>query len=291
MITSPLRTLVALLALTSIASSQQVDPDTTSIRPFLNQATVVPFSSNYTLASEVCVDHDGISTFTTADMHGIDNGYTVGVASFTIDLSNEPSAFWDFDGGASYLDAMDIVVGATNYAGVITTNAASSSGHPAALTIDFTPPLAPGEFMRFGADTDFFALDDGGSFATVPAVTTISFADSSTCGIPYVFISSSLSEGCCSPSGLTLTTSGTCPGFTTISVTGGPGSNALLSGVAGSFTVLGGTCAGTTVDIATPTFRGIIGSSLTVTLPAGACGLTIQVVDVTTCEVSNAVVL
>lgn len=77
----------------------------------------------------------------------------------------------------------------------------------------------------------------------------------------------------------------------------GDGPSGPTLAVSGSFTIAGGTCAGTTLDIGAPTLAGIFGAdasgtlSLTVTLPAGVCGLTVQAVDTSTCSASNSAVL
>ncbi len=97
------------------------------------------------------------------------------------------------------------------------------------------------------------------------------------------------------PSGPTLAITGSCPGLTTIDVTGANAfaGIALTYGAAGSFTIPSGGCAGTVLDINGPTLAGIFGAdasgslSISVTLPAGVCGLTVQAVDTNDCSVSN----
>lgn len=98
--------------------------------------------------------------------------------------------------------------------------------------------------------------------------------------------------------GLSLSKSGTCPGIVQISLSGATagGGVAFAFGPAGSFT-LPGACAGTVIDISSPTLAGIFtadGSgnvSASPNLPAGLCGLTLQAVDLTSCSVSNTVIL
>ena len=99
--------------------------------------------------------------------------------------------------------------------------------------------------------------------------------------------------------GLTLSATGICPGSTTFDIAGATafGGVALAYGVAGSFTIPGATCAGVVLDIPSPTLAVILTAdlngdvSLTTNLPSGACGLTVQVVDLTSCTASNAIVL
>jgi hypothetical protein len=99
--------------------------------------------------------------------------------------------------------------------------------------------------------------------------------------------------------GLTLSASGVCPGPVQISLSGATanGDVAFAYGPAGSFVIPSGVCIGTSIDIGSPTLAGIFSAdasgnySIAPTLPAGLCGLTLQAVDMTTCAVSNAVVL
>lgn len=101
------------------------------------------------------------------------------------------------------------------------------------------------------------------------------------------------------PAGPLLTRSGACPGPVTLSV-GGVTANAgvvLLHGSAGATTKPAGLCAGTTVALAQPRVAAMLtadaagAASLTVNLPAGACGRTLQAVDAATCAVTNPLVL
>ena len=101
------------------------------------------------------------------------------------------------------------------------------------------------------------------------------------------------------PSGPTLSVAGTCPGLNTFTVSGSDpfGPIGIVYGPAGAFTVGGGACAGLTLDIAVPTIAGIFvgdaagGLTFSATLPAGACGATVQAVDVNNCAPSNTEVL
>lgn len=100
--------------------------------------------------------------------------------------------------------------------------------------------------------------------------------------------------------GFTLSITGTCPGSMAISVSGASvnGSVALAYGNAGSWTIPNGPCAGTVLDLAgVPTLAGFFNADAVGTLilapnvPAGLCGKTLQAVDMTTCTVSNPVIL
>ncbi|MDA0667676.1 MAG: hypothetical protein O3A50_07855 [Planctomycetota bacterium] len=99
--------------------------------------------------------------------------------------------------------------------------------------------------------------------------------------------------------GFTLSASGVCPGPIQISLSGASanGAVAFAYGPAGSFVIPSSACAGTSINIASPTLAGIFSAdasgnfSVAPSLPAGLCGLTLQAVDMTTCGVSNAVVL
>jgi len=97
------------------------------------------------------------------------------------------------------------------------------------------------------------------------------------------------------PTGPSLTITGACPGLLTFDVTGGTpfGGIALAYGPAGSFTIGGGACAGTTLGISGPTLAGVFGADLngdlnfSATVPGGVCGLTVQAVDLGSCAASN----
>lgn len=101
------------------------------------------------------------------------------------------------------------------------------------------------------------------------------------------------------PSGPQLAKSGSCPGPVTLSITGATpnGSVALVHGPAGSWTKPGGTCAGVTLAMNPPTLGGFVSmngtgaGALSFTAPAGACGLTVQGVDIATCTPTNAITL
>lgn len=96
--------------------------------------------------------------------------------------------------------------------------------------------------------------------------------------------------------GLTLTVEGACPGDAMITVAGGTPNGRLVmmfSDAAGNEQLPGGPCAGMETGlemINILTFFDLDGSggaTLTPTLPSGACGLLLQALDVTTCDLSN----
>lgn len=101
------------------------------------------------------------------------------------------------------------------------------------------------------------------------------------------------------PNGPTLVVTGACPGLSTFAITGADpfGPVGIVYGPAGSLTLPSGPCAGMSLDIAAPTIAGIFGADVTggltfsATLPAGACGATVQAVDLNNCAPSNAEVL
>jgi hypothetical protein len=101
--------------------------------------------------------------------------------------------------------------------------------------------------------------------------------------------------------GPSLTKTGTCPGAVGLSVAGAtPNSSvAILYGGPGSFTQNnpGLPCVGLTVSIAAPTLGAVIGTdatgaaNLNFNAPVGACGLTVQGVDLGACTATNTVTL
>lgn len=241
--------------------------------------------------AQVVVDAAGTDTFSTADMHGIANNGSAGVASVTIDLSATAGAFWDMDGASTFGNGTEPIIGAGNYAGTVTWS--PTGGQDPTLTATFSPALANGEFVRFGADTDFFVSDPcpGGNFATGGAVVTVVDSAGNTTTCTYAFIDTNTSEATCGSAGFTLATSDSCPGTMTFTVTGEtPGGDiAFIYGVPGSFTQGGTPCTGTMVGIANPTIAQFgPATSASGTVPAGACGtIRVQAVDVATCTVSN----
>jgi len=101
------------------------------------------------------------------------------------------------------------------------------------------------------------------------------------------------------PSGPSLSVTGACPGTVTFDIAGATpfAGVALAYGGAGSFTIPGGSCGGTVVDIASPTLATILGAdaagsvTFSAVIPAGACGLTVQAVDLSACAPTNTIVL
>lgn len=96
-----------------------------------------------------------------------------------------------------------------------------------------------------------------------------------------------------------LAKSGTCPGTITLTVTNAtPNRNvAIAYGPAGSFTLNQPPCAGLTLDLGSPTLGAIRQAdasgavSLSFPVGGGACGISVQVVDITTCRKSGAIQL
>jgi len=101
------------------------------------------------------------------------------------------------------------------------------------------------------------------------------------------------------PGGPSLDIIGSCPGLVDIQVSNATpfGAVALAYGPAGSFTMAAGPCPGLTLDLAAPNLLILVGAdvsgffSLSVTAPAGACGISLQAVDLGACLTSAAVVL
>lgn len=101
------------------------------------------------------------------------------------------------------------------------------------------------------------------------------------------------------PIGVQLTKSGSCPGPMTFTATGVTPSRlvAFAYGGAGSYTLTIPPCAGLMLNVSNPTLGALLTASsageavLSFTAPSGACGLTLQVVDVATCQKSNTVVM
>jgi len=96
-----------------------------------------------------------------------------------------------------------------------------------------------------------------------------------------------------------LTTQGSCPGSMTITATGATPSRlvAVVYGSPGSFTLTIPPCSGLVLGISNPTLGALISANtsgeaaLTFNAHGGACGKTVQVVDVTTCDKSNTITL
>ncbi|PCJ54275.1 MAG: hypothetical protein COA70_06500 [Planctomycetota bacterium] len=99
--------------------------------------------------------------------------------------------------------------------------------------------------------------------------------------------------------GPNLTIIGGCPGAKTLSITGAnPGAQlAIAHGVSGSFTIPNGPCAGAVLEISSPTLAGFFNAdaagnlTLNFNAPAGFCGRSVQVVDMSSCLVSQVATL
>ncbi len=99
--------------------------------------------------------------------------------------------------------------------------------------------------------------------------------------------------------GPVLSKTGSCPGPIALTLTGAtPGGGvAMLHGVPGTFTKPGGQCAGLRLNIAQPSFVGILSAnalgqaSINFTAPPGLCGRTVLGVDLASCTSSNGVTL
>ena len=98
---------------------------------------------------------------------------------------------------------------------------------------------------------------------------------------------------------LVLTRAGSCPGPITLAIRGAApfGRVAIIHGPAGRFVKPDQPCAGLVVGIGSPVLAALLdadgagGASLTIQAPAGACGLTVQAGDITTCSLSDPVQL
>lgn len=99
--------------------------------------------------------------------------------------------------------------------------------------------------------------------------------------------------------GPSLAKTGACPGAITLTVSGAtPGGQlAVLRGPAGTFVKPTPPCAGLTLAISPPSLAAMVnangtgGATLNFTAPGGACGLTVQIVDVASCTPTNPVTL
>ena len=99
--------------------------------------------------------------------------------------------------------------------------------------------------------------------------------------------------------GPSLSKSGSCPGPVGLRVDGATPSGpvAILHGQAGSYTRTGNPCNGIMLGISNPTLGAIIHANgsgvalLSFNAPAGACGRTVQAVDVNTCATTNTIIL
>lgn len=96
-----------------------------------------------------------------------------------------------------------------------------------------------------------------------------------------------------------LSRSGSCPGMTALSISNGTPNSliAIIYGPAGSFMKSTPPCAGITVEIAGPILGALIPADssgqavLNFPAPTGACGRTVQAVDIASCTTTNTIVL
>lgn len=101
------------------------------------------------------------------------------------------------------------------------------------------------------------------------------------------------------PPSFTLVKSGSCPGATTLTTSNGTpgGVVALAYGLPGSFNIPVGGCAGTVLGLSGPTLAAFLNAngsgsaSLSFNAPTGACGKSVQCLDLSTCDTSNVIVL
>lgn len=100
-------------------------------------------------------------------------------------------------------------------------------------------------------------------------------------------------------SGPRLAKTGTCPGAITLTISSATagGLIAIVSGPAGNFVQQSLPCQGLVLVISPPTLRALLSANgsgavvLNFNAPAGACGLSVQAVDITSCTATNAIVL
>lgn len=250
----------------------------------------------------VSVMADGADTFTTADMHSIENTLGNPIQSVTIDLSPVAGAFWDMDGVTNFGNAPDPVIGDTNYTGIVTWTYDAAYPQPLSITANFDPCLEPCEYIRFGADTDFFKSDPcpGGNFAggcaTVTVQQCVGFAS---------FLTYNSVDGDTAATGVHLEITGTCPGAVTVTVSnvtpGGSVAIVFSAGGRGLFNVPpGNPCSGALLCL-DPLGLALGGVFVTgasgsvtvgpVTVPPPPCGSAIQALDLTSCIPSNVKIL
>jgi hypothetical protein len=161
-------------------------------------------------------------------------------------------------------------------------------GYPA--PVDLTPPSQPGRSWVFSS------AETGVNIVDLGAPTNFGdLIENPPWNMPGNWLLRAHGEA----AGLALAIGGNCPGSATVTITNATpgGMVALVYGPAGSFTVPGGPCGGLLLDVSSPTLAGVFAAdssgvvTLSRTLPPGACGLTLQAVDASTCQVSNPGVL
>ena len=96
----------------------------------------------------------------------------------------------------------------------------------------------------------------------------------------------------CDPPGpFTLSMSGQCPGEVVVTTSGGSGSGAVMTGTGlGSDVIPGGDCAGTVTGLSGLSLLAgdvTLDLGITANAPSSACGLQMQVIDLSSCELTN----
>lgn len=289
-------------------SQMAQDPDTLTplpSPPLVTQPSAKNFGSSR--AAGCLVDTTGSDNYTTADFYGVSNTGTEPISTVTIDISAWSGAFFDFDGGATYGGAVDPVIGATGgmAAGDVTWTYDAAYDHPLTITANIVPPMAPGAFFRFGADTDFFVSDPcpGGNFATGGALVTVGFAGGSVSSDTFTYISSVAAEVLIGAT-FTLSTTGAPGGTMTFEVSGatpgGPVAYIYAFGLGShsEFNPFTGTLVTTGLSSTGFKVAAVVGADAaghyvyTAVVPGAAAGLVhVQAVDATTDTVSNVVSL
>lgn len=182
------------------------------------------------------------------------------------------------------------------------------------LVMEYNPPVTNVSFdiMVFNTAPDLVTVEVFGPGRVLLSTTTgISVTDGS--GVPFSYqggpIASVKIWATVQPSspivdnheygGPNLSMTGSCPGTKTLTVTGANSGAqlAIAHGNAGSFIIPNGPCAGTELGISSPILGGFFNAdgagnlSLTFSPGAGVCGRSVQVVDMSSCLVSQVVIL
>jgi len=249
-----------------------------------NQVAFFSFASDLvagdTNVAQDCFVHDrttGVTTRVSVDSGGIEGEYDSSAAV----ISGDGTVV------AFISPSTNLVAGDTNAAldvfvheisSGITTRASLTNGGAQANSSSNSPDISA----------------DGKMVAFTSSATNLVTGD--TNGLSDVFVRDR-NPG---PPGPILTVSGACGGFMDFDVTGATpgGSLALFSGPPGVFVKPGPPCLGLTLDISPPTLRILLiadaagtASLAGVFVPAAACGLGVQVVDITACMPTGMVVL
>jgi WD40 repeat protein len=233
-----------------------------------------------TNGAQDCFVHDrttGVTRRVSVDSAGVEGVYD----------SNFPVVAGDGSSVVFFSLAPNLVAGDTNSFGDIfvhdlssgvTTRASLADSGAQANNGSTNPDIsANGQFVAFGSYADNLVVGDAN-------------------GLHDVFVRD---RGAVSP-GPNLSVSGACGGVMDFDVTGATpgGVVAFVSGPPGVFVKPGPPCTGLTLDVSPPTLRAMIvadaagnASVRGMFVPAGACGLGVQAVDVATCTPTGMVVL